>query len=500
MISPFSEGTLRKAIQRGLSKGNLDEELRDLGELTIESRADAEAVCWGLRQLNRDTANLGEHAQALAHLFQHIEDGDCEAVEHFREEGIPELLRLFEELRESPETDGRDAMFFILRVLGMYGTTDGALKVIEAARLPFHPEGYMWSVILRGFGAGHPQNDLLYSSLKDPLPEGFIGVCLLDAANAAILEGEAMDHPFDSEEGKARLRAYLTGRDSEEYSFAHSATAALPFISEHGRDELLTLAARHPADDVRIKAAWAAAKLGRTEGLERLCELCRDFKTAEAAKRFLVELGREDIIPPEANEPSFVALAEFAQWCAHPNELGRVPDELEIVDHRELSWPPEREAKPFWLIRYKLRDPSDTGEDEEDCGLVGSVTFCFFSYQLAQRPPEDGYAVHCYWEMEQRGLIEEADVTDDDEYAELLQEWSGPALDRVRLLRVAEISPELKYPQRLLGLASAELEGEPGWIVLDGPRTRWYPGAAQPVEANESAVLMIHVGRRLLGL
>jgi hypothetical protein len=500
MISPFSEGTLKKAIQRGLSKGNLDEELRDLGELTIESRVDAEAVCWGLRQLDGDTVNLSDHAQALAHLFQHIEDGECEAVDYFREEGIPELLRLFEELQGSQEVDGHDAMFFILKMLAMYGTTNGALKVIEAARLPFHPEGYMWSVILRGFGAGHPQNDLLYSSLKDPLPDGFIGVCLLDAANAAILEGEEMIHPFDSEEGKARLEAYLASRDPEEYSYAHSATAALPFISEPGRDQLLAAASQHPADDVRIEAAWAAAKLGRPEGLQRLCVLCRDFKTAEAAKRFLVELGREDVIPPEANEPSFVALAEFAQWCAHPNELGRVPDELEIVDHRELLWPPEREAKPFWLIRYKLSDASGVEEGEEDCGLVGSVTFCFFSYRLAQRPPEDGYAVHCYWEMEQRGLIEEADVADNEEYAELLQEWSGPALSRVRLLRVSELSPELKYPQRLLGLASAELDGEPGWVVLDGPRTRWYPGAEQPPEADESAVLMIHVGRRLLGL
>jgi hypothetical protein len=135
-----------------------------------------------------------------------------------------------------------------------------------------------------------------------------------------------------------------------------------------------------------------------------------------------------------------------------------------------------------------------------ECGLVGSMTFCFFSYHMAQRPPEDAYAVHCYWEMEYANLIEESDVQENpDEYASLLKQWRGGPLENPRMLCVAEISPELQLPQRLVGLASTRLAGIEGWVVLDGERSQWYPKSDMPV-TFDSVTLKIHVGRYLLGL
>jgi hypothetical protein len=473
----------------------------ELGELTLKSRADAETVCWGLQQLAKGgTTKLGQETYALAGLFQNVEDRECGAFEVFRERGIPELLGLFDEIQQSPEEDDISTSLFILKILALYGTTEGTLKIVEAARRPLKPDGYMWSMILDNFKSGHPEAELLFRSLVDPLPPDFIGVSLLDASNAYLIEGGEMSHPFDTVEGKERLRGWLTNTGSSESSYAHSAAAALPFISNPDRDELLDLAMMHPDAGVQIETAWAAAKLGRENGLRRLADYCRDFKHAQSAKRYLSELKREDIIPPEANEPGFGALAEFAEWLAHPSELGRVPDDLEIVDHRKLAWPPEREAKPFWLIKYRVKDMTGLGEDDVECGLVGSTTFCFFSYRLAQRPPEDAYAVHCYWEMEHGGLIEESDVREDpQEYQTLLNQWRGGSLENPQMLFVAELSPELRYPQRLVGLASAHFRGTDGWIVTDGDRSDWYPKSDMPLDAHESVVLKIHIGRHLLG-
>jgi len=496
----FGNRRLKRAIEQGLANGKLSEELRGLGDLALKSRADADAVCWGLKQLGKGTsANLGQNAYALAGLFQDVENAECDAFAALRERGIPELLRLFDEIQEPPAEDDLNTLLFILKVLALYGTTEGTLKVVEAARQPLEPDGYMWSVVLGNFKAGHPEASLLYRSLRSPLPLDFIGVALLDAANACRIEGGEIEHPFDSIEGKQRLREWLTNTDPSESSYAHSATAALPFISNPEQDELLKLAMKHPDTGVRIEAAWVAAKLSREDGIRELAGYCRDFNHAQTAKQYLSELGREDAIPAAANEPGFAALAEFAQWLAHPNELGRTPDELEIVDHRTLSWPPEREAKPFWLIKYRLKDVTGLDEDDVECGLVGSVTFCFFSYKLAQRPPEDAYAVHCYWEMEKAGLIEESDVQENPaEYDGLLQQWRGGPLDNLLLLYVSEISPELRHPQRLVGLASAVQQGSEGWVVLDGERSEWYPKSDMPPDAYESVVLKIHVGRRLL--
>lgn len=497
----FGKNRLKRCIERGLANGKLAEDLRELDDLKLKSRADAEAVCWGLRQFGSGrTKDLGDDMSALTGLFQEVEEEECDAVGVLREEGIPELLRLFDELGELQEKDKASHQLFILKILALYATTQGALKIIEAAQQPLEPDNYMWSVTLGSFKAGHPQNELLFGSLRDPLPEAFIGVALLDAANSCLIEGEEMAHPFDTAEGKERLRSLLTNEDSNTYSYAHSATAALPFISNPERDELLTAALQHPDIGVQIAAAWAAARLGREEGLRKLAAYCRDFKRAQTAKRYLRELGREDVIPSEANDPSFEALAEFAQWLAHPSELGRLPDELEIVDQRELAWPPERQPKPFWLIKFRAKDTTGLDEDDVECGLVGSVTFCFFSYKLAQRPAEDGYAVHCYWEMEQAGLIEESDVGDEQrEYEALLKQWRGRWLENPTVLFVAELSPELKYPQRLVGLASGRIEGADGWVVLDGDRSQWYPKSDMPEEAYDSVVLKVHVGRHLLG-
>jgi hypothetical protein len=505
---PFIKNRLKKAIERGLANGKLDDELEELGDLTIKTGADGEAICWGLKQLHEGTNNLGKQVDALSGLFQDVEGAECDAFEILQDQGIAELLRLYNLIREMPDSyENEHALMFLLKIFVMYGTTEGTLKVIEAAQQPLNPDGYMWQPILKGYYAGHPQNELLFGSLRDDLPEGFIAVSLVDAANAIMIEGEEMVHPFNTEAGRKRLQEWICSKEPEKFSYAHSATAALPFISEPERDSLLHLSMSHPDASVQMEAAWAAAEIGREEGFLKLVEHCRDFKKSETAKRYLEELNRKDLIPKEAQEPDFEALAEFSQWLAHPNELGHSPDELEIVDHRELCWPPERERKPFWLIQYTDYDKTGLSEDDVECGLVSSMTFSFFSYKLAQRPPEDGYAIHCYWEMEHHGLIEETSLDDGNdknagtagEYDHLLASWRGPVLHKPKMRVIAELSPELKCPQRLVGLATAEISGQQGWVVLDGENSQWYPADEMPDKTSDSLPLKIHIGRQLLG-
>ena len=98
----FGKSRLKRAIERGFANGKLRDELKELGDLTLKSRADAEAVCWGLQQLEKGkTTKLGEATYALAGLFQDVENRECDAFEVLRERGIPQLLRLFDEIVES---------------------------------------------------------------------------------------------------------------------------------------------------------------------------------------------------------------------------------------------------------------------------------------------------------------------------------------------------------------------------------------------------------------
>ncbi len=498
MRFPFVKSRLRRAIERGLVQGNLRQELTELGDVTLTTRADAEDLLWGLKQIERAAVKHGEALYQLVRLFQDV--GGKAAFDLLRERGIPCLLGFFDEIVENERGDEGGVSLLILKIAAQFGTFQGALKIVEEAHRPFKPDAYMWSVILGIFKSDHPESEFLYRSFRDRLPTDFIGVSLLDAANACLIEGGEISHPFDTQEGKRRLREWLADDAEGESSYAHSATASLPFIGNPERDELLELAMEHPDAGVRIEAAWAAGKVGHAEGLARLTEFCGEVNHAQIAARYLSDLNREELIPASAKEAGFVALAEFSQWLAHPCELGRAPDELEIVDHRILEWPPERESKPFWLIKYRSKDVTGLGEDDVDCGLVGSMTFCLFSYKLAQRPPEDCYAIHCCWEMEHAKLIQESDVQDDaGDYESMLKQWGRGALGNARMLLVAELAPELRQPQRLVGLASARLDGTEGWVVLDGERSEWYSRAEMPVDTHDSIVLKIHVGRHLLG-
>ena len=125
----------------------------------------------------------------------------------------------------------------------------------------------------------------------------------------------------------------------------------------------------------------------------------------------------------------------------------------------------------------------------------------FFLLRNRTASAEDGYAIHCCTRKCSITVEKETDIDQDaGEYAGLLQQWHGPPLTNAVLLHLAEISPQLHYPQRLVGVASASLNGEPGWVVLDGERSEWFPRADQLGENDATAVLRIHVGGRLLGL
>lgn len=307
-----------------------------------------------------------------------------------------------------------------------------------------------------------------------------------------------MRHPFDTSSGIERLKSWLSNDHPEEYSYAHSATVALPFVSAPQQSQLLELALKHHDTRIRIEAAWASAKMGHEDGLEKLTQYCDDYRTADIAKQYLEELGKSDRIPESANAPEFAALSEFAQWLAHPNELGRAPDELEIVDHRQLVWPPNTDPLPLWLIKYTAKATEEEEEDDAGVGLVGSITWCFFSEDLVNSPPEDAYGLHCYWELQHHGLIDENDIEEDNsDYDSLLEQWKGSPLTDARIRVLTEISPDLNYPERLVALASAEMEGNQGVVVLDGERTRWYQ---HPFDENGQLSLKTHIGRYLLGL
>lgn len=495
---------LRRAIARGLKKnGNLYGELSKLRDYPIRTSRDAKTICKALKLFpsrpKPERNAIRSELYSLTTLFHQVDGSDCRAFDILYHDGQLELLRIIEELSSQPPASFEDDLLMILKVFAVYGSKEGASKIIQVIKLGLFPNAFMWHSILRDF-AQHPQQEFVFSSLARSLPRGFVAIGLLDCANRAAIEYGMKEHPFDNPEGYTRLKNWLTDPNPDHFSYAISSSAALPSVTNSSeQDLLLSLSMSHSDPKVRIEGAWAATKAGKPGGLELMQQYCLDINHSVLAQRYLTELGLQDSIPEQVHESSFQAKAELANWLTHPSELGKPADELEIIDHRELAWPPEFEKRPMWIIKFLSRDKTGLEDDICDCGLVGSMTWSFFFYSMIQRPPEDVYAIHCYWELQQNNLIEELEVKDHSEYEVMLRQWQGAALQSPRIFKIAELSNKLRASSNIVGIARASIDGERGCVVLDGKRSEWYPVSEFPKNGNDT-ILRIHVGRNLLGL
>lgn len=494
----FFSTRLQSALRRGLAPGGrLDEELQSLGNYTVTAKKDALAVVAALKRFPDDLSwDASGFASPLYQLADFLQDADGPAaIEVFRTEGRRELCRIFDALLARDAEKFADDLLFILKVLAMYGSRAGAERVVRAARAPLKPDSYWWAPVLQQFVNGHPEQEYVFAALAEPLPPDFIAMSLLDAANQQAIEHSLAEHPFDTPGGVKQFEAWLTDSDPQHFSYAQSTAAALPFISNAAQSDLLMLAREHASPTVQIEGAWASAKVGHKIGIELLKHYCRDVNHSALAARYLAELGLEDEFPAEAQSPEFVAKSRFAEWLAHPNELGRSPDALEVIDTREQYWPPAGEVTAQWLIKYRVRDEWGLQSDDVGVGLVGPGVWCFFSYELRNRPCEDAYAIHCFWELD----LEVSEVDDPAEYAELAARWPGPPLSGAMVTHVVELPPKLNYGRRIVAVMASELNGAAGWGVLDGAESRWYSAAEMAPTDGPRDVLKVHIGRKLLG-
>ncbi|MEO0474837.1 MAG: hypothetical protein AAF085_02540 [Planctomycetota bacterium] len=340
----------------------------------------------------------GAGLHALVALCQRV--STREARDAFSECVAPELIRLYDLAMDRPDPD-TSLVMFMLKQLANFPSPGSTGRLTHAAHHPKLEDEYLWEVICSMFS--HPDNPKgLEMALRvaDPLPNKFASIAILDCMNAIAIDRGLDSHPFDSEEGTSRLKAWLSNRGEETFSYAVSATATLPFLTRPERSELFELAYQHTYKDVQLEASWAAAKIGEVSGIERLVDMSKNPHLSSKAVNYLTELGFEEAVPGEVREAGFMAMAEMSQWLQHPMELGRVPDTLELYDHRTLFWPPENRELPLWLFKYSYKDDDPNEPDDVGIGMVGSITFALFGEATAALSPEEVYGLHCCWELQ----------------------------------------------------------------------------------------------------
>jgi hypothetical protein len=378
----------------------------------VSTTAEAEAVCRALCSKHIYTPNCIQSPALhdLAAFFQYVESDEAEGV--FRTKGLPLLRRILTAAmddvteRDTSQWAGAQwigAHLFILKILAQYQQSGDAALFIRAARDQQMSSGDLWTVVFEIVEKGHPDADEIYEALRHPLPERRANVGYLFWANTVWSEKKPRQrsrHPFDTDEGIARLLAYLADREPEDRVPALCAGMAIPFVRTGAHEELIKCADRHPDHGVRMEAAISLAKTGSDFGWQRLAQLCLNPRCAYRATEALCDLGLERHVPAKARDPDFQAMAEMCEWLQNPMEFDRPPDEISLLDTRELNWPPTEDRRRLWLFRFRFEPQGDETEPDEGVGMVGSTTFALVGEVTAGLPPEDIYGVHCCWEIE----------------------------------------------------------------------------------------------------
>jgi hypothetical protein len=386
--SQFSAGKKLSDVLKFLERKKLtSDQARDLCQFLGE-QTDIGPLC--------DVKRHGAYDLPLYHLTMVFQEEKEEAArEILVVQGLGELHRLAE-LALAVEPPPAHALTMIAKMFAGYAYEPG-LDVAAAIARRCSDEFWLSPAFQLFADEEHPLSAAFLDRLSDPLPDGFARVLTLDLANTLCRQGKSGLHPFNTVEGSEHLQAWLLDSDPENFSYAQSAAASLPFLDSDLRTRLASIAFDHLDPKVQMEAAWAVAYCGSESGLKILARFAEDPRQAATACTYLEELGKADYIPTAAQDPDFRAKAEMCEWLAHPSEFGATPDDIELIDTRELFWPPTDDERQLWLFRYCYKKPDG---DDVGVGMVGSITFALFGETTAELSPEDIYGLHCCWELE----------------------------------------------------------------------------------------------------
>lgn len=300
------------------------------------------------------------------------------------------LLEIAQRLIASGSTEP-DAVLNALAVLVDHEYRPGEELLVKLVRQGYAPSDEGWLATLQ-----HCSNAVL-SELADPLPPEPLCKQLLMACSKRFENSTPWRHPFETPQGRVKLAGYLNAHKPEDEQVAIDAAIALGGFRERD-DSLLALAASHPSAPVRVQAARAMIAAGDMNGLTLLAKFTADPAVSNRACALLEEIGREDAISPVVEDEGFLATADLYEWLSQDQQRGRAPDAVEVMDTRQMYWPPLEEDRVLRLFRFTYVSPLDQ-QPQDYVALVGGIgPHSFFQPQMVRWSLGDIYAYHCSWE------------------------------------------------------------------------------------------------------
>ncbi|MGE0327202.1 MAG: hypothetical protein AB7K71_11605 [Polyangiaceae bacterium] len=400
---------LRRGLKRALrlDDAGLAQALGELRGEEIRSGSDAELVVKVLERMPLKGAPEPKGRSCLGIVVGWLLSTESRAAHRVTERAaVPHLMRLFDVYIGGAGEDIerlRDLQFLV-RLLALCEAKGGERCFVQVARVHHKRAHELWPTVFEPLKLEepHPWGVAVIKGLENPLPDGTLGLMLLELANQLCALGVLDEHPFAFDAAVERL-ARLLG-DTREIALRHAKAAccALPFLPAAYRKQLIEIADEHPSPAVELEAAWALARSGKRSGMARLRDIGADPRYALAVKRYLEEIDAPaEYMPEKLQNKTFVAKATMCEWLAHPKEFGSPPTRIRKLDSRRLYWPPLDEIRRVYLFIYEYPPPGDRTEPRIGAGMVGgAMTFSLFRDRVTDSlTPKMLYAQHCLFEL-----------------------------------------------------------------------------------------------------
>lgn len=343
---------------------------------------------------------LATNIDEIASLFQYVETD--ETIDYFRENGILPLTELLDIMLEKDYSIDSyiNPKIQIVRMVASYSNKEAYYKLISYIKKGVGSDDYSWESIFRGMMQNDSKYTFVIKELGGFIPEDFIGITYLDMCNNLNIQSADFIHPFNNEEGVNYLKNIIQNYSEDTESYVVSATVSIPFLNENYRTSIIEEVNKLEAVSVKMEAAWACARLGMESAIEQLITFARDHRYSRQAVSYMRELDLSDRIPSIVEENDFAALSEMCSWLNHPNEFGKVPDQIEVFSKKQLYWEATKDTRLMYALKYTYKNYQNSGKDEIGIGMVGSVTFALFDYsELLEMIPIEVFGTYCLWEM-----------------------------------------------------------------------------------------------------
>jgi hypothetical protein len=300
------------------------------------------------------------------------------------EEGLPVDLDRIDALLVRIPFDHKNRRERLYRMLGRLQTRDSLDRLMRHVVARHNDPAFemIWSALITTTRT--PKHvDVLFPRLSSLLDREDCAAAVIDVANAF------KDQPHPLREHGHRLLHWLQADVNEDLRSAAAWTLGL--IEYRAAADALHAATTVGGRRLPVEAAQALVRLGDPRGPEAFAELCRNPVVRWRAVEYLKEARADSLIPTDVNTPSVAAEDALRRWLEHPNEYGRPPDEVLLLDASRRHWAGQG-VVPCWLFRYRY------GE-EWDVGIAGPVVFSLFGKRLDSLPIEQIYRAYEEWDV-----------------------------------------------------------------------------------------------------